>query len=128
MTGIRTLGRSAALVTAASVALFGVPAAHAAETGEAQTYLVVFSAQSLPSNAAASISSAGGTVVSTYGQIGVVVARSSASTFRANLMRNPKIQGVSGTAAFATHLGDGAIDAGNAQDGPVPGTPAPGAD
>jgi subtilisin family serine protease len=128
MTGIRTLGRSAALVTAASVALFGVPAAHAADTGEAQTYLVVFSAQSLPSNAAASIGAAGGAVVSTYSQIGVVVARSSAPTFRADLMRNRKIQGVSSTAAFATHLVDGALDAGQAQDTPAPGTPAPGED
>jgi subtilisin family serine protease len=128
MTGIRTLGRSAALVTAASVALFGVPAAQAAQTGEAQTYLVVFSAQSLPSNAAASISSAGGTIVSAYNQIGVVVARSSASTFRANLMRNDKIQGVSGTAAFATHLVYGALDADQAQDTSAPAAPAPGGD
>ncbi len=127
MPGIRKRARSAALLTAASVALLGVSAAHAAESGgETQTYLVVYSAQSVPSNTAASISSAGGSIVSTYGQIGVVVARSSTPTFRATLMKNPKIQAVSKTAAFATQLTDGAVD--TAQDTPDPGTPAPGAD
>src|SRR5207244_2442318 len=51
----------------------------------------------------------GGTVVSRYSQIGVVVARSSSSTFRSNLMKDSKIQGATATEGFATKINDGAV-------------------
>ena len=100
--------RLAILASVAMVALLlAVPGVRAADTGTAQTYLVVFRAQALPANAAASITAAGGTVVQSYPQIGVVIARSSSSTFRSSVMRNGAIQGASATAAFATHVSDG---------------------
>ena len=100
--------RLAILASVAMVALLlAVPGVRAADTGTAQTYLVVFRAQALPANTAASITAAGGTIVQSYPQIGVVIARSSSSTFRSSVMRNGAIQGASATAAFATHVSDG---------------------
>jgi subtilisin family serine protease len=93
---------------AAVVLLLAVPGVRAVETGPAQTYLVLYKAQGLPANAAASIRSAGGTITSSYAQIGVVIARSSSATFRDTLVKNLKIQGVSATAGFGTRVDDGA--------------------
>src|SRR5439155_172284 len=87
--------------------LLAVPGVRATGNGTAQTYLVVFKAQALPANAAASITAAGGTVVQSYPQIGVVIARSSSSTFRSSVMRNGAIRSAAATAAFATHVSGG---------------------
>ena len=76
----------------------------AADAGAAQTYIVTFRAQALPANATASITAAGGTIVYSYPQIGVVIARSSSSNFRTNrVLRNGAVQGAAATAGFATH-------------------------
>ncbi|HZT09431.1 MAG TPA: S8 family serine peptidase [Actinomycetota bacterium] len=116
--------RLAILASIAMVALLlAVPGVRAADTGVAQTYLVVFKAQALPSNAAASIKAAGGTVVNSYPQIGVVIAQSSSATFRSTVMRNGSIQGASATAAFATHVSDGVAGTQSDASSPVVNTP-----
>jgi lantibiotic leader peptide-processing serine protease len=116
--------RLAILASVAMVALLlAVPGVRAADTGTAQTYLVVFRAQALPSNAAASIKAAGGTVVNSYPQIGVVIAQSSSATFRSSVMRNASIQGASATAAFATHVSDGVAGTQSDASSPVVNTP-----
>ena len=108
MTRFHAPRRLAILASVAMVALLlAVPGVRATGTGTAQTYLVVFKAQALPANAAASITAAGGTVVQSYPQIGVVIARSSSSTFRSSVMRNGAIRGAAATAAFATHVSGG---------------------
>src|SRR6266704_5369513 len=108
MTRFQAPRRLVILASIAMVALLlAVPGVRAADTGTAQTYLVVFKAQALHANAAASITAAGGTVVQSYQQIGVVIARSSSSSFRSSVMRNGAIQGASATAAFATHVSAG---------------------
>ncbi|TMK90297.1 MAG: hypothetical protein E6G43_06730 [Actinobacteria bacterium] len=95
MTRFHAPRRLAILASVAMVALLlAVPGVRATGTGTAQTYLVVFKAQALPANAAASITAAGGTVVQSYPQIGVVIARSSSSTFRSSVMRNGAIPSV----------------------------------
>src|SRR5262245_11167766 len=89
MIGSRVLRRAAALVSLALVgSILLVPSVHAVDTGATQTYLVVFKAQSLPTNTASIIRSAGGTLTYSYPQIGVALAQSSSSMFRASLMRN----------------------------------------
>jgi len=99
----------------------------AAAAGTSQTYIVLYSAQSLPSDAAGTIAKAGGSLVYSYPQIGVLIARSDSATFRSNLMKNTKIQGVTATAGFATRVADGAID--DTADSTVDvNTPAPGND
>jgi subtilisin family serine protease len=86
-----------------------LPAGAASAQSTSQTYIVLYKAQSLPTNAAASIKSAGGSIDYSYPQIGVVIAQSSSSSFRGNLMKNTKIQGVSATAGFATRVSDGTV-------------------
>ena len=99
MTKFQASRRLAILASVAMVALLlVVPGVRAADSGTAQTYLVVFKAQALPANAAASITAAGGTVVYSYPQIGVVIARSSSATFRGNLMRSGAVRGAASTA------------------------------
>ncbi|HEY8952289.1 MAG TPA: S8 family serine peptidase [Candidatus Dormibacteraeota bacterium] len=117
------------LLLAGSLLLASAPMAAAVQTvhaGSQQTYLVVYSQQALPAGAAVTISRAGGTVVATYGAIGVAVARSDSATFRANLMKDSRVEGVSATAAFATRLNDGVSD--NATTTTDTPTPAPGSD
>jgi lantibiotic leader peptide-processing serine protease len=121
----RTLVRSAtvacvALVAALAGTLSGATAA--TTSGDAQTYLVVYKSATSPTNAAASLKAAGGTVITNYSQIGVAVVQSSSSTFRSSVMRDSRVSGVSATARFATSVGDGSLNADSSDSqGPPPG-------
>jgi subtilisin family serine protease len=116
------------LLIAGSLLLASAPiaAVQTAHAGVQQTYLVVYSQEALPAGAASTISNAGGTVVAAYGAIGVAVVRSDSTTFRANLMKDSRVEGVSATAAFATRLNDGAAEDTTASANTS--TPAPGSD
>jgi subtilisin family serine protease len=92
--------------------------AHA--TGTMQTYIVLYSASAVPSDAGRAIANAGGSLVYSYGQIGVAVARSDSTTFRADVMKDNRIENASPTAAFATKLPDEQAPANDAS-GPPPG-------
>jgi subtilisin family serine protease len=105
-----------AVVTATAATVSGASAA--SSSGTTSTYLVVFKAANSPANAVATVRGAGGTVVANYSQIGVVVARSSNASFRANLAKAGSIDGVSSTAGFATKLD---ADASGGSNGPPPG-------
>jgi subtilisin family serine protease len=125
MRRIRRLLIAGSLVLASSPMLAAVQTAHA---GTQQTYLVVYGQQALPAGTASTISRLGGTVVATYGAIGVAVVRSDSATFSTDLMKDSRVEGVSATGAFATQLNDGAIDdatASTTTDNPIP---APGSD
>ena len=76
-----------------------------------QTYIVLYKAQSVASDAAAAMSKAGGNMVAAYPQIGVVVATSGNVAFRTNVLRDSRIGGAAATNRFATSLGlDSASD------------------
>src|SRR2546422_8898636 len=83
--GLRvTASFAAALMTCAAVAL-GVasPVVYAssdATSGTAQTYVVLYAAQALPGDAASRVQAAGGSIVAAYPEIGVVIARSTATS------------------------------------------------
>jgi len=112
-----TLLLSAVLVTAAGAA--------PQQAGAAETYIVLYKAQSVPANAAASIAAAGGTLVYRYDAIGVAIARSNNDAFRSNLLKDSRVENASATSGFATRLTDEMV----AASGPLPGsTPAPGDD
>ena len=68
-----------------------VPVVHAAT---AQTYIVLYQSQAVPADAASTIAQAGGTLVYSYPQIGVVIASSDNTAFRASLMTDSRIDGV----------------------------------
>src|SRR5438270_267224 len=69
-----------------STALFVTSRAAPAHADTAQTYIVLYKAQAVPADAANVISQAGGTLVYSYPQIGVAIARSDSTTFGTNLM------------------------------------------
>jgi lantibiotic leader peptide-processing serine protease len=83
------------------------------------TYVVLYKASSVPADAARSIESAGGTLVYSYDQIGVAIARSNSSSFAATMRANSAVEGASSTTGFATQLP--ASDAGATAGGPPPG-------
>jgi len=104
----RTRLRLIAAVAALAVAsLLAVPSeVHA---GTTQTYVVLYRGTSVSSDAANVIAGAGGTMVIAYKQIGVAIATSDSSTFRANLLKDNRIAGAQSTAGFGVQVDDGAI-------------------
>ena len=75
-----------------------------ASSGAGEKYIVLYKGQSVPSDAAATIAKAGGTLVYSYAQIGVAIAQSNNASFRANLLKDARIDDASATAKFATQL------------------------
>src|SRR5439155_100271 len=97
-----------------------VPVVHAAT---AQTYIVLYQSQAVPADATSTIAQAGGKLVYSYPQIGVVIASSDNTAFRGSLMTDSRIDGVSATSAFATKINDGTVKGESSTDanGPPPG-------
>jgi len=118
-----TLGAIIALLSFTQIPIFAtsrVPVVHAAT---AQTYIVLYQSQAVPADAASTIAQAGGKLVYSYPQIGVVIASSDNTAFRASLMTDSRIDGVSATSAFATKINDGTVKGESSTDanGPPPG-------
>lgn len=109
---------------AAAAFVAGGTAATSGSAGAAENYIVLYKGQAVPNDAAATISSAGGTLVYSYDRIGVAIARSDSSSFRDNLLEDSRVENASATAAFATQLPDEQADAGGPPDGSLPNSPA----
>jgi subtilisin family serine protease len=124
MRRIRRLLLAGSLLLASAPMGVAVQTAHA---GTLQTYLVVYHQQAVPAGASVAISAAGGTVVASYGAIGVAVVRSSSTTFSSTLLKDTRVEGVSATSGFATRLNDGAATSDTSAAVNV-ATPAPGND
>jgi hypothetical protein len=86
------------------LALTALAAAVFASSAFGQNYVVLYRSHAVPADAAQRISSAGGTLVYGYGQIGVAVASSDSATFRTNMLADNRVANVSGTAAYASGL------------------------
>src|SRR5262245_31104478 len=112
---IRAVG--AFFLVAATLIAAGAQAAPS--QAASQTYLVLYKGNSVAANA---ITAAGGTLVYSYNQIGVAIARSSSATFAADVARDNRVEGAAATASFATRLDQDTADA-----GPLPGS-APASD
>lgn len=126
-----TLGAILALLSITqSLSLFSTARAPVAHAASAQTYIVLYQSQAVPADAATTIAKAGGTLVYSYPQIGVVIASSDSTAFRASLMTDSRIDGVSATSAFATKINDGTVkgesstDANGPPQGNLPNAPA----
>ena len=96
----KVIGSTAACALALGIA--GVlpavaSAAPAATTAPTETYLVFYRQNAVPADAAASVGNAGGTLVASYPQIGVVVARSDSPAFRSRITADGRVQGASAT-------------------------------
>ena len=76
-----------ALIAAAAFVAGGT-AATSSSAGAAANYIVLYKGQAVPKDAASTITAAGGSLVYSYDQIGVAIARSSSDSFRANLLKD----------------------------------------
>jgi subtilisin family serine protease len=97
-----------------------------AGTAFAGNYIVLYKAHDVPRNAAATIASAGGTLVASYDEIGVAIARSDSPRFRAEIVRDARVQGASATGPFAVRVET--VEAEGPPPGDLPNTPASDAD
>jgi len=80
--------------------------AKGAQAGTTQTYVVLYKQQVVPADAASAIQKAGGTLVYSYDAIGVAIAQSASASFRAKVVADRKVEGVSSTAGFGVQLKD----------------------
>ncbi|HEY3078288.1 MAG TPA: S8 family serine peptidase [Chloroflexota bacterium] len=97
----------AALASAAVLLAATLPGGPVAQAGVLQTYVVVFAQTGLPSDAADTITAAGGELVAGYDAIGVAIARSDSASFRDALLRDGRVLGASATSAFGVQLNTG---------------------
>jgi hypothetical protein len=75
----------------------------AAPAAFGSNYVVLYK-QAVDSNAAATIKNAGGSLVYSHPQIGVVIASSSNPSFRDNLLKDSKVESASSTDGTAGDL------------------------
>ncbi|OGO55563.1 MAG: hypothetical protein A2Z32_09795 [Chloroflexi bacterium RBG_16_69_14] len=121
----RTLRRALTAIGAGSLVGAMLLTAPAAIAGTDQTYVVLYKSLAVPANAGDTVKQAGGTVVASYGAIGVVIARSGDARFSSRITSDSRVEGASATASFATQLTDEMDAAGE----PLPDSaPAPGDD
>jgi subtilisin family serine protease len=104
----------------AAALIVGGFAATSVEAATTQTYIVLYKSNSVASNAASVITKAGGKLVYSYPQIGVVIAQSSSTSFRSALSQDNSVEGVAATAGFASRLPSQGTDG---TDGPVTSLP-----
>src|SRR5256886_11058255 len=98
-----------------------------AHAGTMENYIVLYNASAVPADASASMAKAGGSLVYSYPQIGVAIAKSDSATFRANIVKDNRVEGASPTAAFATQVKNQLAktdDASGSQPGDLPNAPA----
>src|SRR6266853_1153669 len=98
-----------------------------AHAGAMQNYIVLYSASAVPADASASMAKAGGSLVYSYPQIGVVIAKSDSATFRDVIVKDSRVEGAAATAAFATQVKNQLAktdDASGPQPGDLPNAPA----
>jgi len=96
-----------------------------AATASADSYIVLYKGNAVPSSAKADVQKAGGTFVYGYDKIGVAIARSGSSGFATALGKDNRVEGVSSTADFASKLQEPeAAAAAGPQPGELPNEPA----
>jgi hypothetical protein len=110
------------MVMATILAMYFVATTQAANMN---TYIVLYKTQAASANAVGTITKAGGTLVYSYNDIGVAIARSDNALFRNNMLKDKSVQEVAPTAGFAVNLdnkpaGD-VEDMTITSDSPVPG-------
>ncbi len=91
---------------AAAPARTGAALAQASTNVASQTYIILYKSNAVPADAAKVIANAGGSLVYSFNEIGVAIARSENAAFRANLLADNRIEGASATAGFGVQLTD----------------------
>ena len=75
-----------------------------ASSASADSFIVLYKGNAVPSSAKADVQKAGGTFVHAYDKIGVAIARSGSASFATRLGKDNRVEGVSSTARFASKL------------------------
>jgi lantibiotic leader peptide-processing serine protease len=97
----------------------------AAGSGSAATYIVMYKSHAVPADSTRWIERSGGTVVVSYDDIGVVVARSLSDTFEAALSRDARVDGVAASTQPVAKVDPSGIeDHGDGQEPELPNAPA----
>jgi lantibiotic leader peptide-processing serine protease len=104
-----------------ALAIVATAALAFASSALGQNYVVLYKQSAVPADSAAAIQKAGGTFVYAYPQIGVAIASSDSSSFRANLLKDSKIENAAGTAGYGIQV-DGVST--EAAEGDLPNAPA----
>jgi subtilisin family serine protease len=96
------------------------------------TYIVLYTGNSVPDGAATALSAVGGSLVWSYREIGVAVAHSSDPNFAANARKIAGVQGAAATAGLGAQVNGGGLASAEALDAstaaPAIGASAPGDD
>ena len=106
--------------------LTGALALAFAATASAAKYVVLYKQHAVAGDAGSKVRAAGGSVVASYPQIGVIIAESTSPTFRDRLMRDARIEGVSSTEGFGVRAAP--VEDASHDDGDLPNAPAADAD
>jgi subtilisin family serine protease len=109
------------------LALFGallLTGAAFTSTANAGNYIVLYKQHSVASGAAATIENAGGSVVARYPEIGVVIARSDAASFRSTVLKDNRVWGAASTAGFGVQVDSSGLEASGPPVGDLPNSPA----
>jgi subtilisin family serine protease len=118
----KSYGRALVFLLTAALALALAGAA------SAERYVVLYKQHAVPADAAKTVERAGGSVIAVYDEIGVVIAWSESASFRANLMKDSRIEGASGTAAFGVEVAPVEATSHDEQEPELPNSPATDAD
>ena len=95
-----------------------------APIANAGNYIVLYKQQSVASGAAVTITNAGGSVVASYPEIGVVIAQSDSASFRSQLLKDTRIWGAASTAGMGVQVDDAGLEANGPPIGDLPNFPA----
>lgn len=95
-----------ALIIVVSMISFATPPVASTQADATQTHIVLYKKQAVPVDAAKVIAKAGGTLVYSYDQIGVAIARSDSASFCGKLLKDKRIEGATSTAGFGIKLND----------------------
>lgn len=94
----------AKMATAGAITMLSMALTVPASAAGSQTYILLYKAQSVPADAAQSIAKSEGTLIYSYNQIGVAIARSDNDSFRSNILKDSRIENASSTAGFGAKL------------------------
>ena len=100
-----------------AIAVLGIAAMALASSVFAQNYIILYKQNAVAPDVGATVKQAGGSVIATYPQIGVVIARSNSASFGTSVLKDSRIDSAASTRGFGVKLKDQKL---------APRRPAPG--
>jgi len=100
-----------------ATAVLATAALALASSAFAQNYIILYKQNAVAPDVGATVKQAGGSVIATYPQIGVVIARSNSASFGTSVLKDSRIDSAASTQGFGVKLKDQTL----APSGPLPG-------